>query len=61
MAEVTRKRTGEHLRVLFDILLSRPEGIQAKDALAELATRVILSPHEQGRRARWTNQQRTSW
>lgn len=48
MAEVTKRRTGEHLRVLFDILLSHPEGVPARDALAALAARTNLSAYEQG-------------
>jgi restriction system protein len=48
MAEVTKRRTGEHLRVLFDILLSHPEGVPARDALASLADRTNLTEYEQG-------------
>lgn len=48
MAEVTRKRTGEHLRVLFQILMEHPDGMRARDALAELASRVTLTPYEAG-------------
>lgn len=48
MADVTRERTGELLRYLFEILMAHPEGMQAKDALAALAKRVTLTPHESG-------------
>lgn len=48
MPEVTRKRTGELLRVLFEILKSNPEGLQAKDALKQLEIRVGLTDHERG-------------
>jgi restriction system protein len=48
MPEVTRKRTGELLRALFEILKSNPEGLQAKDALKQLETRVGLTDHERG-------------
>jgi len=48
MAEVTRTRTGEHLRTLFRILLEHPQGIQARDALSELAVRTTLTTYEAG-------------
>jgi hypothetical protein len=32
MAEITRRRTGEMLRKLFEVLLPVPEGMQARDA-----------------------------
>jgi restriction system protein len=48
MAEVTVRRTGEHLRCLFKILMEHPEGMQARDALAALGSRVELTPYEAG-------------
>lgn len=48
MADVTRQRTGELLRKLFEILQKHPEGMRAKDALAALVERVDLSPYEAG-------------
>lgn len=48
MAEVTRRRTGELLRKLFEILLDKPDGIAARDALAALEGTVQLSDYEQG-------------
>lgn len=48
MAEVTIQRTGEHLRVLFKILMEHPDGMQARDALAMLASQVELTPYEAG-------------
>ena len=48
MAEVTRRRTGEHLRALFDILLAYPDGLAARDALSALADRMQLTPYEAG-------------
>ena len=33
MAEITRRRTGEFLRKLFNILMAAPEGMRASDAL----------------------------
>lgn len=46
MAEITRRRTGELLRELFNILLAAPEGLRASAALQALAERVTLTPYE---------------
>jgi restriction system protein len=48
MAEVTLRRTGELTRTLFSILMNEPDGMRAKHALAALADRVELTPHECG-------------
>lgn len=48
MAEITRRRMGELLKKLFEILRQAPEGIQARDALAALAGAVTLTPYEAG-------------
>jgi|SRR6185295_13771263 len=48
MPEITRRRTGEMLRRLFEFLIPQPEGMQAREALAELEKRVTLSSYEQG-------------
>jgi restriction system protein len=48
MADITRERTGELLRHLFEIVMAQPDGLQAKVALAALAKRVKLTPHEAG-------------
>lgn len=48
MAEVTRKRTGEFLQKLFEILLKRPDGTPARIALDSLAASVKLSDYEAG-------------
>jgi len=48
MAEITRPRTGELLRKLFEILMAAPEGLKAKDALVALASKVQLTPYEAG-------------
>ena len=48
MPEVTRQRTGELLRKLFEILIAHPEGLQARDALRELASNFTLTEHEKG-------------
>lgn len=46
MAEITRRRTGEFLRELFNILMANPEGMRASDALQLLASRFTLTPYE---------------
>ncbi len=46
MAEITRRRTGELLRKLFEILLKHPEGLQARDALAAVRSGIPLSDFE---------------
>jgi len=46
MAEITRRRTGELLRELFNILMAAPDGMQASAALQALAGRVTLTPYE---------------
>jgi len=48
MAEITRRRTGELLRKLFEILLHHPDGMAGHDALLALEGAVQLSPYEQG-------------
>lgn len=48
MPEVTRRRTGEHLRALFAILLEKPDGLPARDALSALETKMKLTPYESG-------------
>ncbi len=49
MPEVTRRRTGEFLRKLFEILIPHPEGLQAGDALKQLEKSMTLSEFEKGR------------
>ena len=46
MAEITRRRTGELWRELFNILWAAPAGLQASAALQALAQRVTLTPYE---------------
>lgn len=48
MAEITRRRTGELLRTLFDVLKEAQEGLQARDALKALESRVTLTLYESG-------------
>lgn len=46
--DVTRRRVGELLRGLFEILLEHPEGMQAREALDQLAAKITLTEHERG-------------
>lgn len=48
MADVTRRRTGELLRALFDVLMASPEGLPARTALQQLEQRVSLTAYEMG-------------
>jgi restriction system protein len=48
MPEITRRRTGEMLRALFEVLMPVPEGVQAREALSALETRLTLSEYEKG-------------
>ncbi len=48
MPEVTRKRTGELLRKLFEILMMHPDGMPARQALDELESKVQLTEYERG-------------
>lgn len=48
MAEITRRRTGEFLRKLFEILLPQPDGLPAREALEQLQKRVTLTEYEAG-------------
>jgi restriction system protein len=48
MPEITRKRTGEFLRIIFDLLWDKPEGLPAKDVLAHLPHAVKLTEYEIG-------------
>ena len=43
MPQVNRRRTGEMLRKLFEFLIPLSEGMQAREALAELKRRLTLS------------------
>lgn len=48
MPDITKRRTGELLRHLFEILLAHPEGLQAREALAALEKSAPPSAFEQG-------------
>lgn len=43
-----KRRTGELLRTLLEILRDQPDGMQAKDALAKLVSKVKLTEYESG-------------
>jgi restriction system protein len=48
MAEITRRRVGELIRKLVEIVQRNPDGTQARDAIAALASEVQLTPYEAG-------------
>ncbi|HEL5400474.1 TPA: restriction endonuclease [Stenotrophomonas maltophilia] len=48
MAEITKARTGQFMRRLFELLLQRPEGMQANEALHQLGREFSLSEYEAG-------------
>jgi restriction system protein len=48
MAEITRQRTGQFLRVIFKLLQDKPDGLPAKDVLAEIPKQVTLTEYESG-------------
>jgi len=51
MPEITIRRTGEMLRKLLEILMDRPDGMRAQDALSALQQRVQLTEYEKGQYA----------
>lgn len=48
MANITRARTGEFLRKLFEVLLAEPEGLHAAAAIGLVRSAVKLSDYEAG-------------
>ena len=48
MADVTIRRTGEILKLLFELLMANPDGIKAKEALSTLKDRIELTEYEKG-------------
>jgi restriction system protein len=48
MADVTRRRTGQLLRALFEVLMASPEGVAARQALHLLEQRITLTDYERG-------------
>ena len=45
---ITKDRNGLIVQELFNVLLENPEGVQAKDAIAQVASRIKLTEHEKG-------------
>ena len=48
MPQITRRRTGEFLRKMFQLLINEPAGIKAGAVLAQVASAVPLSEFEKG-------------
>lgn len=45
---MTKRRRGEFLKAVFAVLAENPDGIQAKDALAQTGERLELTEYEKG-------------
>lgn len=45
---ITRERTGQILQELFRVLSAKPDGIQAREAIDTVASRLTLTEHEKG-------------
>lgn len=48
MADITRRRTGEFLRSVFDLLMDKPDGLPAKEVLEHIAKTMPLTEYESG-------------
>jgi restriction system protein len=48
MADITRRRTGELLRIVFDLLWNEPEGLPAKEILDQIPQKIRLTDYESG-------------
>lgn len=48
MANITPRRNGEFLRLVFQMLLEQPEGMQAKEVLESIGSSVELTEFERG-------------
>jgi restriction system protein len=48
MADISRRRTGEFLRVVFDLLWEKPEGLPAKEVLDAIPGTLKLTDYENG-------------
>ncbi len=48
MADITRRRTGEFLRIVFDQLLDKPDGLPAKEILDAIPKKTQLTEYERG-------------
>ena len=48
MSNTSKRRTGELIRTLFEVLKAQPEGMRAAEALASLEQRIDLTVYEAG-------------
>lgn len=48
MADITPQRTGEFLRIVFELLWDKQDGMPAKEILASIPTRTGLTEYESG-------------
>lgn len=48
MSEISRRRTGEFLRIIFEMLWEKPEGLQAKEILDSIPGKTQLTEYEKG-------------
>lgn len=48
MADITRRRTGEFVRIVFDLLMDKPDGLPAKEILDKIPTVMNLTEYEKG-------------
>lgn len=48
MADITRRRTGEFLRIIFDLLWDKTEGLPAKEILDSIPNSIQLTEYEKG-------------
>lgn len=48
MPEITRKRTGELIRIVVELLLNKPDGMPAQEILNHIPLAVQLSEYEKG-------------
>lgn len=47
MAEITKKRSGELVCKVIEVLKDHPEGLRAKDVLKQVEESIVLTPFEQ--------------
>ena len=48
MAEITRRRTGELIRIVVELLLNKPEGLPAQQILDHIPNEIKLTEYEKG-------------
>ncbi len=59
MAEVSAKRQGQLIRGLLTILAKQPDGMPARDALAQLAIDMPPTPYEAADWPKWPGVRRS--